>query len=192
MTDLASDEPVTHLSADQLVAGLDAVRRSPTDRGTLELIVTRPDLGEREVHDQAELDTTVGLVGDNWLVRGSRHTPDGSAEPLAQLNIMNSRAIALISPDPARRPLAGDQLYLDLDLSPENLPTGTRLAIGGAVIEINEKPHRGCAKFSQRFGTDAVRFVNSPDGLSVRLRGVCATVVQPGTIRTGDAVTKLA
>jgi len=191
MTDLASDEPVTHLSTDELAAGLDSVRRSPADHGTLELIVSRPDLGERAVHEEAELDVTVGLVGDNWLVRGSRHTADGSAEPLAQLNIMNSRAIALISPDPDRRPLAGDQLHLDLDLSPENVPNGTRLAIGDAVIEINDKPHNGCAKFSQRFGIDAARFVNSPDGKAVRLRGICATVVQPGTIRRGDTVTKL-
>jgi hypothetical protein len=107
MTDLASDEPVTHLSTAELAAGLDSVRQSPIDHGTLELIVTRPDLGEREVHDEAELDTTVGLVGDNWLARGSRSTPDGSAQPLAQLNIMNSRAIALISPDPDRGARAG-------------------------------------------------------------------------------------
>jgi hypothetical protein len=191
MTDLASDEPVTHLSTAELAAGLDSVRQSPIDHGTLELIVTRPDLGEREVHDEAELDTTVGLVGDNWLARGSRSTPDGSAQPLAQLNIMNSRAIALISPDPDRRALAGDQLYLDLDLSPENLPNGTRLAIGGAVIEINDKPHTGCHKFSQRFGIDAARYVNSPEGKAVRLRGICATVVQPSVIRRGDPVTKV-
>jgi hypothetical protein len=191
MTDLASDEPVTYLSTDELAAGLDLVRQSPADHGTLELIVTRPDVGERAVHEEAELDSTVGLVGDNWLARGSRSTPDGSARPLGQLNIMNSRAIALIAPDPDRRPLAGDQLYLDLDLSPQNLPSGTRLAVGDAVIEINDKPHTGCAKFSERFGIDAARFVNSPDGMSVRLRGICATVVVPGTIRRGDAVTKV-
>lgn len=191
MTDLASDGPVTHLSTAELAAGLASVRESPPDVGTLDLIVTRPANGEREVHDVGELDTTVGLVGDNWLTRGSSRTADGSADPRAQLNIMNSRAIALISPDPDRRPLAGDQLYLDLDLSPDNLPNGTRLAVGGAVIEVNDKPHTGCAKFSQRFGIDAARFVNAPEGTAVRLRGVCATVVQPGTIRRGDAVTKV-
>jgi hypothetical protein len=188
VTDLVRDDPVTHRSTEELVAGLDSVRRSPADHGTLELIVSRPERGERAVHDHAELDTVVGLVGDNWLARGSRSTPDGSADPRAQLNIMNSRAIALIAPDPALRPLAGDQLYLDLDLSPANLPTGTRLAIGGAVIEITDKPHTGCAKFAQRFGVDAARFVNSPDGSAVRLRGICATVIRSGVVRTGDAV----
>ena len=191
MTDLARDDAVTHLSTEELAAGIRAVHESPTDHGTLELIVSRPDLGARAVHDVAELDTRVGLVGDNWLARGSRHTPDGAADERAQLNVMNSRAIALISPDAERRALAGDQLYLDLDLSPDNLPNGTRLAIGDAVIEINDKPHTGCHKFSQRFGIAAARYVNSPEGMAVRLRGVCATVVVPGTVRRGDAVTKV-
>lgn len=193
MTDLASDDgSVTHLGVEDLESGLDSVRRSPADHGTLELIVTRPAVGERAVHEVGELDVTVGLVGDNWSTRGSSSTPDRTAHPLAQLNIMNSRAIALISPDRSRWPLAGDQLYLDLDLSPQNLPPGTRLAIGDAVIEVNDKPHRGCAKFARRFGDAAARFVNAPEGSSVRLRGVCATVVQSGTIRTGDDVRKLA
>lgn len=192
MTDTTSDDTVTHRTTTELRAGLDEVRRSPADHGTLELIVSRPAPGEREVLIEAQFDEVVGLVGDNWLARGSRRTPDGSADPQAQLNIMNSRAVALISPDPSRRPLAGDQLYLDLDLSPENLPVGTRLALGDLIIEINSSPHTGCAKFAQRFGTDAARFVNSPAGKAVRLRGICATVAQAGTVRTGDAVRKLA
>jgi hypothetical protein len=190
VTDVTSDD-VTHLSTEALTAGLEHVRRSPADLGTLELIVARPDLGAREVLGEARLDEAVGLEGDNWLVRGSRHTDDGSAEPLAQLNIMNSRAVALVSPDPDRRALAGDQLYLDLDLSPENLPPGTRLAIGDSIIEVNDKPHRGCAKFTERFGIDAARFVNSPAGTAVRLRGICATVVRAGVVRQGDTVRKV-
>lgn len=191
MTDTTSDETVTHLSTSELRDGLDEVRRSPADHGTVDLIVRRPARGERQVLVEAQLDEVVGLVGDNWLTRGSSRTPDGSADPLAQLNIMNSRAVALISPDPSRRPLAGDQLYLDLDLTPENLPPGTRLALGDAVIEVNASPHTGCAKFAQRFGTDAARFVNAPDGKALRLRGICATVVRSGTVRTGDTVRKL-
>lgn len=190
MSDTTGDDTVTYLSTSELLAGLDEVRRSPSDHGTLELIVSRPAPAERAVHTEAQLDEVVGLVGDNWLARGSRRRPDGSADPLAQLNIMNSRAVALISPDPSRRPLAGDQLYLDLDLSADNLPPGTRLALGDAVIEINAKPHTGCAKFAQRFGADAARFVNSPAGRALQLRGVCATVVRAGTVRTGDIVRK--
>ena len=191
MTDTTSDDTVTHLSTSELAAGLDEVRRSPADHGTLELIVSRPANAERRVHTEAQLDEVVGRVGDNWLDRGSRRRPDRSADPLGQLNIMNSRAVALVSPDPSRRSLAGDQLYLDLDLSADNLPPGSRLAIGDAVIEINAKPHTGCTKFAQRFGADAARFVNSPAGRALHLRGVCATVVQAGTVRTGDVVRKV-
>jgi len=191
VTDTTSDDTVTHRTLSELRDGLDDVRRSPADHGTLELVVSRPGRGEREVLLVAQLDEEVGLIGDNWLERGSRRTPDGSADPLAQLNIMNSRAATLVAVDPSRRPLAGDQLYLDLDLSPENLAPGTRLAVGDAIIEVNASPHTGCAKFARRFGTDAAQFVNSPDGKALRLRGICATVARSGIVRTGDAVRKL-
>ncbi|MDP3985086.1 MAG: MOSC domain-containing protein, partial [Acidimicrobiia bacterium] len=118
-------------------------------------------------------------------------TPDRSPHPLMQLNVMNSRVIALIAGDPDRWALAGDQLYIDLDLSVENLPVGTRLSIGSAVIELTELPHRGRQKFSGRFGTDALRFVNSEVGYSLRLRGLNARVVIPGTIQRGDVVSRL-
>jgi len=182
---------MAHLTPDELAAGLDHVRSSPTDDGTLELIVARPDLGRREVLGSGTLDLAVGLVGDNWLERGSRHTDDGSAIPNMQLNVINARLAALVAGpdgDADRRALAGDQLHLDLDLSTANLPAGTRLAIGDAVIEVTPDPHTGCAKFTQRFGLDAMRFVNSPSGKELRLRGLCARVVQPGTIRVGDTV----
>ena len=171
--------------------GLDDVRRSPADEGRLALIVRRPGNLEREVVDEAELDLVAGLVGDNWLARGSRHTPDRAAEPERQLTVMNARAAALVAGDPDRWALAGDQLYVDLDLSEANLAAGARLAIGSAVIEITEKPHTGCAKFVQRFGRDAMKLVSSPDGRAMRLRGANARVVVGGTIRTGDVVRKL-
>ena len=132
-----------------------------------------------------------GLVGDTWQARGSSHMPDRSSHPDMQLNLINTRLIALLAQDKARWPLAGDQLYVDLDLSEENLPPGTRLAIGAAVVEVTDQPHTGCKKFAARFGTDAVKFVNSPEGKALHLRGVNAKVVQGGTIRTGDAVRKI-
>lgn len=181
---------MAHLTPDELAAGLDHIRSSPADTGTLELIVARPDDEAREILGSAELDLAVGLVGDNWLERGSRHTEDGSAEPGKQLNVINARAASLVAgPEADRRALAGDQLHLDLDLSEANLPAGTRLTIGGAVIEVTPDPHRGCAKFTKRFGLDAMRFVNSPVGRELRLRGLCARVVEPGTIHAGDEVT---
>ncbi len=155
------------------------------------MIVRRPASDQREVLPVAELDTATGLVGDSWRARGSRSTPDGSAHPDMQLTVMNARAIALVARNRDRWPLAGDQLYIDLDLSASNLPPGTRLAIGTAVIEVTSVPHTGCAKFTQRFGANAMKFVNSPVGRSLNLRGINAKIVQPGTIREGDTVRKL-
>lgn len=168
------------------------VLRSPADRGRLELIVRRPAVGEREVLASGELHLEVGLVGDNWLARGSRSRPDGSAEPDAQLNIMNSRCARLVARSDERMPLAGDQLFVDLDLSPQNLPAGTRLQIGSAVIEVTDKPHTGCAKFTRRFGLAVHRWINGRVGKQHRLRGICAKVVVPGTITAGDEIVKVA
>jgi MOSC domain-containing protein YiiM len=181
---------VDHRTTAELLVGVDAVAGSPTDFGTLELIVTRPVPGERDVPTSAELSVEHGLVGDSWLERGSRHTEDGSPEADRQLTIANARALALFTDDRARWPLAGDQLYVDLDLSDENLPPGTRLHVGEAVVEVTAAPHTGCAKFADRFGMDAARFVNSPDGLRLRLRGINARVVVAGAIRQGDEVRK--
>jgi MOSC domain-containing protein YiiM len=153
--------------------------------------VRRPQTEVREILAEGELDLEEGLVGDNWRNRGSSGTADGSAHPEMQLNIMNARAIALIAQSEERWQLAGDQLFVDLDLSEENLPPGTRLSIGTAVIEVTPVPHNGCKKFVSRFGLDAMLFVNSPLGKQLHLRGINARVVQPGVIRAGDLVKKL-
>jgi hypothetical protein len=173
-----------------LESGLDSVRTSPRDDGRLELIVRRPGVGEREVLPEGRLDELDGLVGDTWRARGSRRTPDGSANPGMQVTLMNARAARLVAGPVERWPLAGDQLYVDLDLSTENLPAGTRLTIGDAVIEVTDQPHTGCAKFAQRFGKDAVKFVNSTEGRALNLRGINARVVIGGAIREGDAIRK--
>ena len=172
-------------------AWLAEVRRSPADHGRLAMIVRRPEVNERDVVAVGELDTAVGLVGDNWLARGSRSAADGSAEIDAQLNIMNIRCARLVAGDDSRVPLAGDQLFVDLDLSPANLPAGTRLRIGTAVIEVTAKPHTGCAKFTQRFGLAAHRWINGRAGSQERLRGICAKVIVSGRIAAGDEITKV-
>jgi MOSC domain-containing protein YiiM len=159
--------------------------------GTLEMIVRRPRVDGREVLAEGELDLEVGLVGDTWLERGSSRTTDGSAHPDMQLNVINARLLDLVAQDKARWPLAGDQLVVDFDLSEANVPPGTQLAIGSAIIEVTAQPHTGCAKFVARFGREAMLFVNSPLGKQLHLRGINARVVQPGTIRQGDAVRKL-
>jgi hypothetical protein len=182
---------IKHLSMAELEAGLEAIRLAPRDEGLLELIVRRPETEVREALQEGLLDLSEGLVGDNWKRRGSRRTADGSAHPDMQLNVMNARVIALLAQGVERWALAGDQLYIDLDLSFENLPPGTRLALGSAVIEVTGQPHTGCDKFLSRFGVDALKFVNSETGKALRLRGLNAKVVQAGVIRVGDVVRKI-
>ena len=179
-----------HLTTTVLEAGLETIRQSPRDAGLLALIVRRPQVDAREVLEEGQLDPAAGLVGDDWRLLGSNRTPDGSAHPDTQLTFMNSRTIALIAAEKERWPLAGDQLFVDMDLSLDNLPPGTRLALGTAIVVVTDQPHTGCDKFAARFGRDALKFVNSPAGRQLRLRGMYARVEQAGTIRVGDIVQK--
>lgn len=180
-----------HVRMEELRAGLDEVRRAPRDNGVIRLIVRRPGVDEREILLEGRLDEREGLVGDTWRRRGSGRTADGSPHPDMQLNIMNARAAALVAVEQERWSLSGDQLYVDMDLSTANLPAGTQLALGTAVIEVTDQPHTGCGKFVSRFGVDAMTFVNSPLGRELCLRGINAKVVRPGTIRQGDLVKKI-
>jgi hypothetical protein len=179
-----------HLTRVEVEAGLDVIRAAPRDAGVVELIVRRPAVDEREVVDEAELDLDEGLVGDNWLARGrSRGRKPASLD--SQLTVTSARAIALVAGSRDRWPLAGDQFYVDLDLSRENLPPGTRLAIGTAELEVTAAPHTGCKKFASRFGLEALKVFDTEVGLALNLRGINTRIVVPGTVRAGDAVRKL-
>ncbi len=180
-----------HRTMEELEASLATLRASPSDQGVVRLIVCRPRVDEREVLEEADLDAAEGLIGDNWKARGYRKSPDGSAHPDMQLNIMNARVAELVARSQDRWALAGDQLYVDLDLSEANLPAGTRLALGSAVIEVTAEPHTGCSKFVARFGNDAMKFVNSPVGRELNLRGINAKVIESGTVRRGDTISKV-
>jgi hypothetical protein len=179
-----------HLGLDELQTGLELIRRSPRDLGVIELIVRRPRVDEREVLTEARLDLVEGLVGDCWRAKCSPHTANGAPDPAAQITIMNARAIALVAQAKARWPMAGDQIFIDLDLSGANLPAGSLLTLGSAILEVSAQPHTGCRKFTARFGLEAMKFVNSPTGRELNLRGINAKVVQPGIIRAGDVVRK--
>jgi hypothetical protein len=179
-----------HRPLHELRGWLDQVRAAPSTEGRIELIVRRPAIEAREVITCGELCTTDGLIGDNWVAKPTSAT--GMPNPKAQLTLMNARAAAAIAGARDRWALAGDQLYVDFDLSAANVPPGTRLAVGVAEIEVTDESHLGCGKFVRRFGVDAQKFVNSLDGRALNCRGVNARVVIPGTVQTGDAIRKLA
>ena len=184
-------EATAHVTDADLEASFDRVLASPGDGGTLEMIVRRPAVNRREAIDEGRLTLEAGLEGDSWLARGGYGTPDGAADPDAQLTLTNSRFADLIAGNRDRWALAGDQLYVDLDLSVDNLPPGSRLRIGGAVIEVTPVPHTGCSKYRQRFGLPALKFTATPEGRRRNLRGVNARVVVQGTVRVGDAARKV-
>ncbi len=180
-----------HLCKEELEAGLAHIRAAPADQGVLEMIVRRPAVEQRELLSEAKLDSVEGLVGDNWQTRGSRRTADGAAHPEMQLNLMNARVTDLVAGSRDRWQLAGDQLYVDLDLSEINLPPGSRLQVGSAIIEVTAVPHLGCKKFMARFGRDTMEFVNSDLGKQLHLRGINTKVIQAGVASVGDRVVKL-
>jgi MOSC domain-containing protein YiiM len=180
-----------HLSLDELLRGLDEIRQSPADGGLLKAIVIRPETDARTSLQRCELSPELGVHGDNCAKGCWMSLPDGRPHPDVQVAIMNARTIALIAQDERRWPLAGDNLLVDLDLSTDNLPPGTRLSVGGALLEITEVPHKGCKKFAERYGVDATRFVNSRDGLRMHLRGIYARIVEPGLVAVGDQVKKV-
>jgi hypothetical protein len=183
---------MTHRTMAELESQFEHLRAAPRAAGTLEMVVRRPAVDQREILDEGVLDEADGLVGDNWLDRATSYAIAEGRHLEAQLNVMSARMVQFLAPTPDEQALAGDQLFLDLDISVTNLPAGTRLAIGDeAVIEVTAKPHNGCAKFTARFGHDAMMFVNSPAGQELRLRGFNARVVSGGVIRPGDKVRKL-
>jgi len=182
---------IKHLTTAELEAGLEHIRQSPKDDGTLDMIVCRPEIDSRKVLDFAALDIDRGMIGDSWKRRGSSKTADGGPHPEMQITIMNSRVVALVAQEKERWPLAGDQLFIEMDLSKANLPAGSRIAIGSAILEVTEPPHLGCHKFVARFGAEAMKFVNSPLGRELCMRGIHARVVQNGTVCTGDIARKI-
>jgi hypothetical protein len=178
-------------SRDELEAGLGDIEAAPADAGRLELIVARPDIEERELVASARFEPGAGMAGDNWHEKPTSKT--GAPDPLAEVTLMNARVAAVVagSDDPADWAPAGDQLYADLDISVANLPPGARIQVGSATLEVTEEPHLGCGKFISRFGTDAMKFVNSARGRELRLRGVNLRIVEGGEAAVGDTVQRV-
>ena len=180
-----------YVTKEDLEKGIENIRNSPKDEGIVELIVCRPDVDERRELKEAELDVKIGLIGDNWLSRGNSRRADNTADPDTQLNIMNARSISLIARTKENWKLAGDQLYVDLDLSPDNLPPGTQLKVGSALIEVTDEPHLGCKKFMERYGKDATVFINSDLGKSLNMRGINAKILRSGIVKRGSLIKKI-
>jgi hypothetical protein len=179
-----------YVSEADLLAGIETIRNSPRDQGQVELIVVRPKDLERVVLAECTLSARLGAHGDVWADECWKTLPDGSPHPDVQITLMNSRCIALLAQEKSRWPLAGDQLYVDLDLSDDNLPVGQCLAVGTAILQITDTPHTGCELFAERFGPAALALVNSPAGKQLHLRGIYAKVVRDGLVKTGDLVSK--
>ncbi len=171
------------VSVEDLEAGWRKTEKSPQDLGAVEMIVRRPKPEEREEMESATFTAEAGLAGDDWLRR--------SANPDAQITMMNSRLIHLLAGDKSRWALSGDQLFVDLDISQDNLPAGARLRIGEVVMEVSPLPHTGCTKFARRFGGAARKWVMTDEGQQARRRGVYTKVIVDGEIRVGDRIQKL-
>ena len=177
-------EAAHHLPAEQLREGLRKLPELPRDRGRLALLVRRRADGVRETPERVRLDAEEGLVGDGWSRRPPR-------KPDAQLAVM-CRPLAELIANGQPLSLFGDNLFVDLDLSAANLPEGARLQVGEAVVEMTPEPHDGCLKFKQRFGQDALRFVQDKATRSENRRGVYWRVVESGEVAVGDPVRVLA
>jgi MOSC domain-containing protein YiiM len=180
-----------HFALEDLWTKLEHIQQSPKNSGRVELIIRRPTTEEREIITQGQLIPTSGLEGDNWRERGSTSMPDGSANPEAEITLMNARVIQALTADKTRWALAGDQFFVDFDLSEENIPAGVRLAIGSAIVEVSSLPHNGCKKFSERFGVDALKFISLAENKPLRMRGINAKIVQAGEVKQGDLIRKV-
>ncbi len=180
-----------HRTMEELKAGLPDIVASPADNGSLAAIVVRPDYGMRLDVQSRKISLAGGVEGDRWATACWRTLPDGSSNPDVQVCIMNSRCISLIAGEREAWPMAGDNLFIDMDLSPGNIAPGQKLAVGETIIEITDIPHTGCQKFIDRYGRHACVFVNTGEGKKLKLRGIYAQVVKDGTVNVGDRVTKI-
>lgn len=182
---------MTHVTTAIIEKQLPYVEASPKDNGVIKLIVVRPKTNKRQILDSCFISYEKGMEGDNWTLGCWKTTEDGSPHPDVQIAITNYRIHEIFSNLDKDRALAGDNLFVDLDLSERNLKAGDRLALGSAIIKITSVPHNGCGKFKERFGIDALKFVNSPIGKQMHLRGIYAKVIQNGIVSVNDTIKKI-
>jgi len=174
------------VTTDEINSNLSFILSSPKDVGKIESIIVRRRKNERELRKEVFLSPEKGVEGDRWY-----DLSKGKPDPRRQLTIINSRLIKLLAQSVERMQLAGDNLIIDLDISDANLPVGQRLTIGKVMVEITDVPHTGCSRFAERYGNDAVEFINAPERSSLRLRGVYAKFLNSGLIHVGDIIKKI-
>lgn len=168
---------------------IEAPTNAPADNGVVSLLVQRPDTNEREIVKEATFSATSGMEGSGWKERPER----GKIDQICVMSVESIRAITG-GDDVNTWAAAGDQIFMDLDLSKRNLANGDRVVLGkdnGVVLEVTEKPHNGCSKFSKRFGADALKLVNCPQGKFKRLRGIYFCVLRDGVVKEGDRIRKV-
>ncbi|MEM6942438.1 MAG: MOSC domain-containing protein [Pseudomonadota bacterium] len=181
-----------HRTRAELEAALPLILAAPKDGGRLDMIVSRPAPGERTLPQRARLTAEGGVEGDHWAKGCWLSLDDGTPHPDVQICLMMSRMIRAIAGEEAHWPPAGDNLFIDMDLTPANTPPGTRLALGSVEMVVTPEPHNGCEAFIERFGREACVFVNTGPGKTHRLRGIYCRVTKDGDISVGDSLRKIA
>jgi hypothetical protein len=174
-----------------LMAALPFVMAAPADNAPVRQLCFRPDRHARSFPDQLALTRAAGIPGDRWLAEPWLRLPDGAPDPDIQVSILPARVLDLIWKPGDTAPHPGDPIIADMDLSLANLPPGTLVQAGSAVLRVSALFNDGCVKWKARYGADAKDWITAPGHPALRLRGILCAVVQDGAVRIGDRLQKL-